>query len=122
MTPLGVNAERAGRVREIRDALGMTQPEFAERLNAAARELGIDVSYTQLGISQRETARLALDIEDYVTISHVDPHHRNILWLACGREIPLANRLRGMVPRPPPPTTALASEADAPRRRGRRGK
>lgn len=94
----------------------MTQPEFAARLNAAANELGLSelATYSQLGVSQRETARLALDIEDYVIISHVDPHHRTILWLAFGREIPVKSL--GMMPRPPKGAPG-AGASDLPKKR-----
>lgn len=92
------NAARAQRFKDIRTALDMTQPEFAERLNAAARELGLEPDYTQLNVSQRETGRQYLDIEDYAVASHIDPQHRSIFWLAFGREIPW--RDLGQPPRP----------------------
>lgn len=95
-------AERGTRLRQIREALDIKQDEFADRLNAAALSLGLVADYTGLGISQRETGRRAMDIEDFVIASFVDPHHRTILWLAFGREIPLADRLASgkMMPRP----------------------
>jgi transcriptional regulator with XRE-family HTH domain len=83
---VGVSAERAQRVRQIREAMGLTQPEFAARLNAAAAELGLDPDYTQLNVSQRETDRLTLDIEDYLILTRVDPHRRPLVWLALGRD------------------------------------
>jgi transcriptional regulator with XRE-family HTH domain len=113
----GANAERALRVKVIRDALGMTQPEFAAKLNAAALELGLEARYTQLNVSQRETDRLALDIEDYVILAHVDPHHRSILWLAFGREVPV--KFLGMLPKPERTKEAPgdAGQGDSPRKR-----
>jgi transcriptional regulator with XRE-family HTH domain len=103
------SADRAARVREIRAALGVTQPEFADRLNAAAAELGLDARYTPLSISQRETDRLALDIEDYVILTHVDPDHRSIAWLAFGRDFPI--KYLGMLPKPPTKPTVTPKDA-----------
>jgi hypothetical protein len=96
---MGSTEARADRVKEIRAALGITQPQFADLLNATALELGLETGYTPLNVSQRETARLELDVEDYVVLTKVDPHHRGLLWLAFGRELPDPKYL-GMMPKP----------------------
>lgn len=84
---MGASAERADRFRQIREALDITQPQFAERLNAIALQLGLDADYTQLNISQRETARLELDAEDYAVVSSIDPLKWSWEWLAFGRKL-----------------------------------
>jgi hypothetical protein len=75
----------------VREALEMTQPAFAVHLNAAAKRLGLDVVYDALGVSQRETGRRSLDIEDYTIVSAVDPMGRGTGWLAYGTPTRAAN-------------------------------
>ena len=100
--------ERAARFRVIRDATGLTQPDFAERLTRLAAELRLEnVSYKVGDITTREKGRKDLEIEDYVLAAHVDPHHRSVLWLAFGREVPI--KYLGMMPKPPTAVPALVA-------------
>jgi transcriptional regulator with XRE-family HTH domain len=96
---MGASADRAVRFRQIRDALGTTQPEFAERLNEVARQLGLDPDYTQLNISQRETGRLELDAEDYAVLSSIDPLKWSWEWLAFGRKLTRGTKVAGRAAR-----------------------
>lgn len=81
-------AERAVRFRAIREALGVTQPVFAERLTAEAKALGfVGVSYDVGDITTRENARRTLEIEDYIVAERVDPARRSWEWLAFGRDL-----------------------------------
>lgn len=119
---MSVRVERADRVKAIRAAMGLTQPEFAERLNAVAAALKLDVRYSQLSVSQRETGRLALDIEDYAVLSYADPERRSANWLAFGRELP--KPLPNLRPMPQPSRVAEApvlSAASVARKRKRGG-
>lgn len=84
---MGVKEDRADRLKAIRETLELTQPEFATRLNAVASALGLDADYTQLNVSQRETARLELDAEDYAVVSSLDPQRWSWEWLAFGRKL-----------------------------------
>ena len=94
--------DRAGRFRLIRDATALTQPEFAERLTRLAREIGLaNVSYDVGDITTRENGRKSLEIEDYLLATHIDPMRRTVLWLAYGRDLPLAVLNPRLMPRPP---------------------
>lgn len=85
---------RGARLKQVRDAMDITGKEFADELNKAAAKLGLPhVKYTPLNVSQRETGRRELDIEDYTIVSYVDPEKRSWFWLAFGREIPNAMRI-----------------------------
>jgi hypothetical protein len=108
MTETGSPA-RGARFRLVREAIGETQPHFAERLTRAAAELGVDRSYTFVDVSTRETGRRTLDIEDYILASHVDPEHRTIAWLAFGRDFPI--KYLGMLPKPPTKPTVTPKDA-----------
>lgn len=92
---MGVKDDRAERLKAIREALGLTQPEFAARLNVVATALGLEADYTQLNISQRETARLELDAEDYAIVSALDPTKWTWEWLAFGRKLIRGTRAGG---------------------------
>lgn len=98
--------QRGKRLRAIREAIGETQEQFADRLNVVAAEVGLGVRYKFGDISGRETGRKSMEIEDFILAAHVDPHHRTVLWLAFGREIPI--KYLGMLPKPP--KAAPASE------------
>lgn len=90
---------RGVRLQEIRKALKLTQPEFAERLTEMAEKLGLDTTYTGLGVSQRETGRRALDIEDYAVVSSLDPLKWSWEWLAFGRKLIRGTRAGGRAAR-----------------------
>lgn len=77
-------------MRLVRETLELKQSEFADLLNAAAGKLGMESNYTALSVSQRETGRRALEVEDYAIVSYVDPQRRSWFWLAFGRELPKA--------------------------------
>lgn len=80
--------ERAQRFRAVREDLDVTQPVFAERLTSVAEALGLDgVSYDVGDITKRETARKALEIEDYMIISALNPQRWPVEWLAFGRKL-----------------------------------
>jgi hypothetical protein len=98
--------ERAQRFKAVREAMQVTQPEFAERLTRAGKDLGLERVFYDVGdITTRENARKDLEIEDYILATRIDPEHRSIAWLAFGRDFPI--KLLGMLPKPPKgPTTA----------------
>jgi hypothetical protein len=88
--------ERGRRLRTIRDALGETQPLFAERLTKLARQLGLDhVSYDVGDITTRENGRRDLDAEDYAVVSSIDPVKWTWEWLAFGRKLTRGTRVGG---------------------------
>ncbi len=86
---------RGQRLRLVREALGLTQTQFAELLTRTAASLGIDVRYVVGDVSARETGRKALDVEDYILAERVDPKRRRTDWLAFGREIKVGAKLAG---------------------------
>lgn len=82
------------RVREIREARGEKQPEFAVALNLAAKRLSIDVRYDNTTVSKMEVGRREVTLLDVAVISSIDPHGRSKEWLGWG-EASAAVRRRG---------------------------
>jgi hypothetical protein len=89
--------ERGKRLGEVREALDLTQPEFAVLLTKTAEKLGLSVTYSGLGVSQRETGRREMDAEDYAVVSSIDPVKWPWEWLAFGRKLTRGTRVGGRV-------------------------
>lgn len=83
----GLKTGRAQRYRSVREALDLTQEEFADLLNDAARVLSLEASYRSGDISPRENGRKELEVEDYVLASYLDPGKHSWSWFAFGREL-----------------------------------
>ena len=94
-----IDVERGGRMLEIRKALEMTQEDFADALNRAARELGLVEQYDYLYVSRRETARKKLEPEDFACIAMLDPQRRGWTWVAFGRAITMGKGARDVLAR-----------------------
>lgn len=92
------SGDRGARLREIREALEMTQREFAAHLTGIALALGLSVRYEMYDVSVREIGRRALDAEDYAILSFVDPKRWTWHWLAFGEEL----KVKARVPLPRP--------------------
>lgn len=82
------------RIREIREARGEKQPEFAAVLNNAAKRLSIDMTYNNTTVSKMETGARSVTLEDVMIIASVDPLGRPREWLAWG-EASASVRRRG---------------------------
>jgi transcriptional regulator with XRE-family HTH domain len=95
---MGASADRAVRFRQIRDALGTTQREFAERLNAVAKALDLPCA-TRCMTSRREIGRRSLDAEDYAVLSSIDPLKWSWEWLAFGRKLTRGTKVAGRAAR-----------------------
>jgi transcriptional regulator with XRE-family HTH domain len=72
------------RVRQIREARGEKQPEFATALNAAAVRLGITARYDGTTVSKLETGMRRATLEDIELIAAIDPGDRGRDWLGWG--------------------------------------
>ena len=79
---------RAARLKQVREATGLTQLQFLPRLNAASRQvLGEGVrEYSQSTLSKLETAAQESVFEDVEVYAAVDPQSRGKLWLAWGED------------------------------------
>jgi hypothetical protein len=86
---------RGARLREVREAMGLTQREFAERLNAVAKALDLPVRYEMYDVSVREIGRRSLDPEDYAIVSSIDPLKWSWEWLAFGRKLTRGTKVGG---------------------------
>ncbi len=81
-------------MREIRDLRGEEQREFADRLNEAAKKLGLDARYDYDEVSRRETARRKLGPEDYATVAMLDPERRGWTYVAFGYAVKVGKDAR----------------------------
>lgn len=82
-----VDVDRGARMKGIRDEREESQADFAERLNEKAASLGFAVRYTFSDVSRRETARKALDAEDFATVALLDPQKRGWIYVAFGQSV-----------------------------------
>lgn len=85
------DTERGARLRMVREALGYSQFDFVDQLNAAARSLGLPALYRYYTVSRLESGAIAL--EDVEVYRALDPEHRDWEWFVWGeaRKPPLAN-------------------------------
>lgn len=74
----------ARRLREVREATGLTQIEFLPRLNAAAKSLNMKRTYAQALLSRFETGTQVPTFADVAAYAVVDPKRRGKTWLAWG--------------------------------------
>lgn len=74
----------ADRVKAVREALGLKQPEFAARLMVAARQLGVEARYDNTMVSKMELGTRYVGLLDGAVIAAVDPERRGLDWLALG--------------------------------------
>ena len=77
-------SHKEGKVREIRDLIGMSQWDFVERLNATARSLGLEPKYKYYSVSRIE-AHGSVTFEDAMVYAALDPERRGYEWFATGR-------------------------------------
>jgi transcriptional regulator with XRE-family HTH domain len=77
------DAEIRQRLRQIREATGLTQLRFLPHLNAAAVHLGVR-EYSQSTLSKLESGPQAPSFDDIAVFAAVDPEGRGKLWLAWG--------------------------------------
>lgn len=94
------------RVKAVRDALGLKQPEFAVRLTEEAQRRGLTwVRYDFSIISKLENGSRRLSLDDVLVLSCVDREERGMLWIGWGDDAKpklVAKPVRGRVV--PPPT------------------
>ena len=76
------DAERGARLREIRELLGYSQFDFVEKLNQAARAMGLPATYRYYTVSRIESG--ALGFEDAAVYLALDPQHRSWDWFIWG--------------------------------------
>lgn len=74
---------RAERLKQVREATGLTQLQFLPRLNGAASALGAK-DYSQSTLSKLETGAQDASFVDVSVFATVDPLGRGKLWLAWG--------------------------------------
>lgn len=75
---------RSQRAKEIRDSLGDRQEDFALRLTAAAKTLGLPLRYAPGDISKIENEYRRISIEDATVYAYVDPKKRGWTWVPYG--------------------------------------
>lgn len=81
---------RGKRVQEIQRACGYGEGKkadnagFTERLNSAARELGMDANWTKERLSKVRSGTQDLSIEDVTVIASLDKERRGEAWVAHG--------------------------------------
>jgi hypothetical protein len=73
------------RVRAVREATGLTHPQFAALLNETAARLGISrPRYDETKVRNMERAARGISFDDVTLIAFADPQHRGRSWLAWG--------------------------------------
>jgi transcriptional regulator with XRE-family HTH domain len=74
------------RIRDIREAAGLTQLQFLDVLNRSAARLGAR-PYLQSTLSKLETGAQDVSFDDVAVFAAVDPLHRGKLWLGWGEAV-----------------------------------
>lgn len=85
--PLAIDkVSRGRRLVEIQELCGEGKDNraFAARLNAAARELGLEEVWHHTRVSKVRTGTQDLSIEDSTVLARVDPKQRGWTWPAYG--------------------------------------
>jgi hypothetical protein len=73
------------RVRAVREACGLTQPQFAALLNETAARLGMPrPRYDEAKVRNMERAPRGITFSDVTLVAFADPQHRGRSWLAWG--------------------------------------
>lgn len=76
--------EQGARVRQVREALGMTGDEFAAELTKWSRLFGVGTGYEKGKVSKIESGSRKLTIEEAAIISAIDRDERGAAWLIFG--------------------------------------
>jgi transcriptional regulator with XRE-family HTH domain len=97
---------RGDRVRLVREALGLQQTEFTERLNQMAEALGIESRYDFTKVSKMEVGTRKVSLDDAIVLAELDPKRRGVRWMATGIAVA------------PAPAPALTPPNGAPLARG----
>jgi hypothetical protein len=79
-----IRHERGARIKQVREALGMSGDGFAELLEECFRLLGFPASYNKSKVAKMEGGDRKLTVEEAAVIASVDPHTRGIDWLIFG--------------------------------------
>lgn len=75
------------RVREVREATGRRQIDFAVLLVAEAQRQGMSwLNYDNSIVSKLENATRQMSLDDVTVIAAIDPERRGKLWLSWGEE------------------------------------
>lgn len=78
----GDKAARGRRVQEIQASTDAM--DFCNQLNAAARELGFDASWSPSRLSKVRNGTQDLSIDDATVLARFDPKGRGWSWIAYG--------------------------------------
>jgi hypothetical protein len=82
MTLAADRVSRGKRVQAIQEELKEGNEPFAERLNRAASELGLDASWNPTRVSKVRSGLQDLSIEDATVLARVDPQQRGWTWVS----------------------------------------
>lgn len=77
-------AERGGRVRQVREAMGLTGAAFAIELSRLLKTLGTPGKYDEAKVSKIEGGTRKLTAEEAAVIASIDPEERPVAWLVFG--------------------------------------
>lgn len=77
-------AQRGGRVREIREAMGLQQDAFGAELTKAGAAFGLEESYNKDKVSKIETGARDVTVDEMALLLAMDPKKRTIDWLVFG--------------------------------------
>jgi hypothetical protein len=73
------------RVRVVREATGLTPPQFAALLNETASRLGMTPPhYNETKVRKMESEHRSVSFDDVTVIAFADPQRRGRLWLGWG--------------------------------------
>lgn len=101
--------ERGERVKEIRDALELTQDGFADVLTRRLAHYGVAGVYNRSKVSKMESGERKLTVEEAVVLIELDPEDRPGVWLVFGGK-PRRQTVRESNERPAKkPTTTTAA-------------
>lgn len=104
------------RLRSIREASGLTQVQFLERLNRATAAAGMR-PYVQSVLSRLENGGQQATVDDIAVFAAVDPKGRGKLWLAWGEKDDPTLRRHGVRDIPVEAMKKVAEPKPAPRKR-----
>jgi transcriptional regulator with XRE-family HTH domain len=109
--------EHSVRLKAIREATGLTQLQFLERLNSVAKKLGTR-PYVQSLLSRLENGLQVPSFDDITVYATVDPKARGKLWLAWNEtEDATLQRYAGVRDIPVEAMQKVAEPKPAPRKR-----
>jgi transcriptional regulator with XRE-family HTH domain len=110
---------RGVRVREVRDALGMSGDAFAARLMEIGAQMGHDgaIQLDKTIVSNIENGKRQLSVEEAAAIIEIDPSRRPVQWLVFGKKSAIEATESAPTLQPSPKRQPLGRAAQTPKKK-----